>query len=83
MEGSNTQLSKIHLLPSFILFQPSYCSLHLSARFIGILGGLAGPRTNLGMLLPDRSSREAFPGFCGVGRALDRPNHSLDQFSRS
>jgi hypothetical protein len=74
---------KIHLLPSFTLFQPSCCSLHLSVRFISVLGSRAGPRTTLGVLLPDGSSREAFPGFCGIGRALDRPNHSLDWFSHS
>jgi hypothetical protein len=74
---------KIHLLPSFTLLQPSCCSLHLSVRFIGVLGSLAGPRTTLGVLLPNGSSQEAFPGFCGIGRALDWPNRSLDWFSHS
>ena len=83
LKDSTLNCQKIHLLPSFTLFQPSCYSLHLSKRFIGILGGLAGPRTTLGMLLPDGSSQEAFSGFCGIGRALDRPNCSVDRFSRS
>jgi hypothetical protein len=42
----------------------------------------AGSRTSYAGL-PDGSSREAFPGFCGIRRDLDRSNHSLDWFTRS
>jgi hypothetical protein len=82
IEFSTIRSSKYIYYSKFYLFQPPYCLLHLSMRFINVLGGLASPRTTLGVLLPNGSSREAFPGFCGVGRALDRPNRSLDRFSR-
>jgi hypothetical protein len=81
----NTTLN--HLFHLFIqvlpFFQPSWWSLHLFMRFIGVLGGLADPRETLGMHLPDGSSREVFLAFCGEGLALDRPNRPLDWFHRS
>jgi len=55
--------------------------MHLSTRFIGVLGSLADPRTTLGMLLPDGSPQEVFPGLCGEGRLNIRPNQFLDRFS--
>jgi len=67
--------------PTFAVFHPSCCLMHLSARFIGVLGSLANPRTTLGMLLHDGSPREVFPGLCGGGRLNIRPNQFLDQFS--
>jgi hypothetical protein len=51
--------SKINLLPSsptFTLPTP-YCSTHLLTRFVGVLGGLADPRTT-----SPRSPRWVFPG---------------------
>jgi hypothetical protein len=83
IEESNTQSSFYIYYPIFTLLHLSCCSLHLSARFIGVLGDLAGPRTTLDILLHDGSSWETFPGFCDVGWALDRSNRSLDRFSRS
>jgi hypothetical protein len=83
MKDPTPNHQKIHVLPSFTLFQHSCCSLDLFARFIAILGGLADPKPTLGMLLLDGSFQKTFLDFCSVGRALDRPNHSLDRFSGS
>jgi hypothetical protein len=48
------------LYPFYSFFDPSCCSAHLLARFVGILGGLSGPRTSSmcssSMGLPGRST---------------------------
>jgi hypothetical protein len=51
-QGSNTQLSLLHLLPKFCPFPISWCLLYLSMRFIGVLDDLIDPGTTSGVYLP-------------------------------